>query len=161
MESSGDRKERLVKLLINEPFSLPEEKVRGESLKLYVQAILHSSLSNELNAKRDTNIYKSYRRLAFLGDAVIEISVREHLYRTDQIDEKHLTLVKQRYVSREDISKSLKKKNIDKELIELCLRSNNIGNNAESEMFEALVGAVYLEEGYKKAEDIVKKILII
>ncbi|MBE6533019.1 MAG: ribonuclease III [Ruminococcaceae bacterium] len=120
-------------------------------------ALTHSSYTNEMR-KRGIKA-SSNERLEFLGDAVLEIVISEHLYSSfSKYREGALTKMRQRLVCEKTLARIANTLDIGSYL--------NLGNGEESadlrhrpkvlaDALEALIGAVYLdslakgEEGYK------------
>ena len=156
-------KEKAIKVLLGAaPFDL---ECKEEHMKLYKEAFTHASISNELERGGGKKQVESYERLAYLGDAVIYLVAAEHLYRSPgKLNKGKMTNERQQIVSNECIAKRLKEKNID--LFKLCIHSSGLEENEKnresitSSIFEALIAAIYINEGYIKAEEIVGRILL-
>lgn len=96
-------------------------------------------------------------RLEFLGDAVLESVVSDILFH--HFEKKHegfLTSTRSKIVQRESLNKLAKDLGID-QLVQSSTRNathhSHIGGNA----FEALMGAVYLDKGYKTCQRFIRK----
>ncbi len=118
--------------------------------RLYHLAFTHSSAVRQLPGmgKHQTN-----ERLEFLGDAVLGTVVAEYLFKKYPYEQEgFLTEVRSRIVNRESLNGIALKLGLDK-LVQLdaaqgrAARSRSVNGNA----LEALVGAVYLDLGYKAA----------
>ncbi len=118
--------------------------------RLYHLAFTHSSAVRQLPGvgKHQTN-----ERLEFLGDAVLGTVVAEYLFKKYPYEQEgFLTEVRSRIVNRESLNGIALKLGLDK-LVMLdaaqgrAARSRSVNGNA----LEALVGAVYLDLGYKAA----------
>ncbi|WP_299128520.1 ribonuclease III [uncultured Winogradskyella sp.] len=115
---------------------------------LYIKAFTHRSMN--IKDKKGNPI--NYERLEFVGDAMISSVIAAYLY--EQVphgDEGYLTKMRSKVVSREhlnDLGKDLKL--ID--LVKSRIPKSNFGNNIHGNLFEALVGAIYLDKGYKVCE---------
>lgn len=114
-------------------------------IAIYKQALSHSSnaLQTE-NGKRLNN-----ERLEFLGDAIIEAVTSDIVYRHfDKKREGFLTTTRSKLVQRDTLNKMAQEVGLDKLVRTGGHQSGHnsyIGGNA----FEAIVGAVYLDRGYK------------
>jgi ribonuclease-3 len=99
-------------------------------------------------------------RLEYLGDAVLGAIVADYLYeRYPLYGEGDLTKMRSKLVSRVTLLNVGKKMNLDKFLVSQI----NIGVEGKfilGNMVEALVGAVYLDLGYKYAQHFVVNILL-
>ncbi len=118
---------------------------------LLQRALTHSSYNYE---KRQNGL-ENNQRLEFLGDAVLELAVSDHLYRSyPDWDEGELTKTRATVVCENSLAR------IAQELdLGLCL---NMGRGEErsggrerpsilADAFEALLGAIYLDQGLDKA----------
>ena len=115
------------------------------NIELYKQALTHRSVNHKNNEGKNYN----NERLEYLGDAILGAVVGDILYRHfPGKKEGFLTNVRSRVVQRETLGRLAD----DMGLTEL-IKSNLIGKTHNSYMagnaFEALMGAVYLDRGYK------------
>ena len=118
------------------------------NLTLYKMAFRHRSVSIILkNGAKNSN-----ERLEFLGDAVLGCVVAELLFKKYPYQEEgFLTEMRSKIVSRSNLNQLAKKMGLD-ELIEFDNRVVNYPAKQGSllgDAFEALIGAVYLDKGYK------------
>jgi ribonuclease-3 len=113
-------------------------------LTYYKKAFTHRSL--KLVDKKGNPI--NYERLEFLGDAILGSVIASYLYKkVPNGDEGYLTQMRSKVVSREHLN-SLGK---DLDLIRFVksnIGNNQISNNIHGNIFEALIGAIYLDRGY-------------
>ncbi len=132
-------------------FFLQVDKIIGFKPKkqnLYIKAFTHRSMN--IKDKKGNAI--NYERLEFVGDAMLSSVIAAYLY--EQVphgDEGYLTKMRSKVVSREHLNELGK----DLKLIDLVqskIPKNNFGNNIHGNLFEALVGAIYLDKGYKICE---------
>ena len=124
-------------------------KLNFKNLELLNQAFLHTSYIFE--EKKDR--IESYERLEFLGDAVLKLTVSNLLYNTyPNSMEGKLTEKRAIIVSDKTIAEFAKTLGLD----DLILVGKCEGDDKKESIlacsFEALLGAIYLEKGYKKAE---------
>ena len=119
-----------------------------KNIRLYRLAFTHSSAVRQQPAigRHQTN-----ERLEFLGDAVLGTVVAEYLFKKYPYEQEgFLTEVRSRIVNRESLNGIALKLGLDG-LVQLdvaqgrAARSRSVNGNA----LEALVGAVYLDLGYK------------
>ena len=118
------------------------------NLELYKLALLHKSM-----LKTDSQGHHlDNERLEFLGDAIIEAVVSNYLFRKYQEEQEgFLTTMRSKLVRRStlnQISKRIGLDNLIKASITAGTHNSFIGGNA----FEALVGAAYLDRGYRKCQ---------
>jgi ribonuclease-3 len=121
-------------------------------------AFLHSSYANERQDPRGSN-----ERLEFLGDAVIDLAITQHLYKQfPHADEGQLTKAKSVAVSRPMLGEKAKELNLQRflrlgkgeESNQGRTRPTNLGN-----ALEALVAVIFLEKGFAQASRFVVGIL--
>ena len=114
-----------------------------------------------MNIKNREGNAINYERLEFLGDAMLGAVIGAHLYlEVPSGDEGYLTKMRSKIVSREhlnELGKDLKL--ID--LIESKITATQFGDNIHGNLFEALVGAIYLDKGFKYCEKFIYKRVII
>ncbi len=132
-------------------------KIKPKNIGLYKTAFSHSSYANEHKAKQD------YERLEFLGDAVVDLVVADYLYSNKKENEGEMTKVRASYVCENALYE-----------YSMSLGLNNyikVGHGEEKEggkfkkaivadIFEALVGAIYVDLGYATARKTVLSIIV-
>lgn len=99
-------------------------------------------------------------RLEFLGDAVLELVVTDHLYRKYKDNEGVLTTYRSALVKGEHLAKISKDIGLDACLVMSRGEEKSGGRDKGyllANAFEALIGAIYLDQGYKAAEDFIKE----
>lgn len=121
---------------------------KPKNLDIYVKAFLHRSA----NVKDSDGIPMNYERLEFLGDSMLGTIISKYLYiEVPEGDEGYLTKMRSKIVSREHLNELGK----DLELIrfvESRIPKSHFGDNIHGNVFEALVGAIYLDRGYRYCE---------
>ncbi|MDG5490955.1 ribonuclease III [Psychroserpens sp. SPM9] len=129
-------------------------KVKNKSL--YIKAFTHRSMN--IKDKKGNAI--NYERLEFVGDAMLSAVIAAYLFeKVPHGDEGYLTKMRSKVVSREHLNELGKElKLID--LVESKIPKSNFGNNIHGNLFEALVGAIYLDKGYKYCEQFIYKRVI-
>lgn len=139
------------------------EKKLGLEFKnknLLLQALCHRSYLNEHPEwKLGDN-----ERLEFLGDAVIEILVTEYLFsKFPEEGEGFLTSLRSAVVNSQNLSSLAEKLELQKYLLlSKGEEKNRLQKSKQSilaDAFEALVGAIYLDQGKEKAKKFLEKIL--
>ena len=114
------------------------------NLALYKQAMMHSSMA-ETN---EQGIKESYERLEYLGDAVLGLIVAEYLYSHYPFKEEgFLTEIRSKIVSREALNNLGIKIGL-RELVQYNQKSRT-SKSVYGDAIEALIGAVYLDHGFK------------
>lgn len=115
-----------------------------KNILLYQTAFTHKSMGLKCS---DGNII-SYERLEFLGDAILGAIIAEYIYNeVPSGDEGYLTKMRSKIVSREHLNELGQ----DFGLLNYArtqVPQKHFGNNIYGNLFEALVGAVYLDRGY-------------
>jgi ribonuclease-3 len=123
------------------------------NLELFKLAFYHRSSQNGQDQPSNNE------RLEYLGDAMLSSIVAEYLYKKYPYqDEGFLTKMRSKIVKRDTLNEIGDKMGLDvllKEFNSTRLSKSMLGNAVE-----ALVGAIYLQYGYKKTEKfVVRKIL--
>jgi len=141
-------------------FFLLLNKILGYKVKnkpLYIKAFTHRSM----NIKDDEGNPVNYERLEFVGDAILGSVIAHYLYEeVPHGDEGYLTKMRSKVVSREHLNELGKElKLID--LVESNIPKSNFGSNIHGNLFEALIGAIYLDKGYKFCEDFIHNTIIV
>ena len=120
-------------------------KIRDKAV--FATAFLHSSYINS-----DSDIDSlSNERLEFLGDAVLELIVREFMYKEyPKMDEGELSLIRSVLVSKKVLAEKALHINLGKYILLGYGEEKTGGRKKESilaDVFEAVVGAIYLDSG--------------
>lgn len=130
---------------------------KPKEIKYFKRAFTHRSM----NIKDSKGNPFNYERLEFLGDAMLSSVIASHLYlEVPSGDEGYLTKMRSKIVSREhlnELGKGLKL--ID--LVASKIPAGQFGDNIHGNLFEALVGAIFLDKGYKSVEKFIFKRVII
>lgn len=120
------------------PSALP---LKPEEIELYKEALTHAS----------GNTWPNNLRLAFVGDAVLELIIRKHLF------QEHPTWVHGRLTetcnkikSNENFAKIAEKIGFERYMDIVDLPTDNIKLRAG--VIEAVFGAIYLKRGFKEAK---------
>ena len=127
------------------------------SEKVYNTAFSHSSYVNENNLKAD------YERLEFLGDAVLELISSDYLYNNLNIKEGDMTKLRASYVCEDACFKYASDLDFSNYI--------RVGHGEEkdggrykkvilADIFEAFIGALYLDQGFEKTKEVVLNIIV-
>ncbi len=123
------------------------------------QAVVHRSFLNENTEFR----LGHNERLEFLGDAVLELVVTEHLYKTYPNPEGELTNWRASLVNAKMLAQLSKELNVENYLYMSRGEEKDVNSKARdyilANAFEAIVGAIYLDRGYRTCFRFLKKIL--
>ena len=134
--------------------------VQFSDKKLLTQAFIHRSYINE-NPKTGL---EHNERLEFLGDAVLELVVTDFLHRTypDQ-DEGDLTAYRAALVNSHTIADAARELSMNEYLLLSKGESKDTGKARHyilANTFEAVVGAIYLDQGYTAAAKFIADFLL-
>ncbi|MES2573444.1 MAG: ribonuclease III [Bacteroidota bacterium] len=128
-----------------------------KNLENYKKAFTHRS-SNKLDGQGNAI---NYERLEFLGDAMLSSVIAAYLYTEAPAgDEGYLTKMRSKIVSREHLNELGKDLNLI-QYIESKVPVQHFGENIHGNIFESLVGAIYLDRGYEFCEKFIQKRVII
>lgn len=128
------------------------------NIDLYRTAFAHKS--HEYRSKKTGNKPLNNERLEFLGDAVLETVVSHIVYRKyPNKREGFLTNTRSKIVSRESLGKLAKELGIDR-LIQSQTHGRTHNSYLEGNSFEALMGAIYLDRGFRYAFQFIEKRII-
>jgi ribonuclease III len=130
--------------------------VKFEKIELLQQAVTHRSYLNENRSYTlDHN-----ERLEFLGDAVLELVVTEHLYNNYENPEGELTSWRSALVNGEMLAKIASEIGIEKYLLMSRGEAKDAGRARQyllANAMEAIIGAIYLDQGYAAAQKFILK----
>lgn len=136
---------------------LQEQSVPCQDLELMATALTHPSYAQE------SNLVTNNQRLEFLGDAVLSFVVAEYLYtHYPQQAEGELTKIRARVVCEPALSKVAGQLNLGQYLLLGKGEEKSGGRNRQSilaDAVEAVIGAVYLNQGYKAARKFILEYL--
>ena len=130
---------------------------KPKEIKYYRKAFTHRSM----NVRDSKGNPFNYERLEFLGDAMLSSVIASHLYlEVPSGDEGYLTKMRSKVVSREhlnELGRDLKLIN----WVDSKIPAGQFGDNIHGNLFEALVGAIFLDRGYKYCEKFIDTRVII
>lgn len=140
------------------------EKLTGHpagALALYAQALTHRSV---LRSAEEASPLRSNERLEFLGDAILGSIVADALFRQfPKQDEGYLTRLRSRLVSGKALAGSAQALGLGTHL-HLSDNLDRAGGRANrtvlSDAFEALIGALYLDQGFEAARAFVERTVL-
>ena len=147
---SKERKSQLVKFC-------KSVKISFNNLDLLNQAFCHRSITNEVK------YFKNNERLEFLGDSVLGMVTASYLYNHYDIVEGDLAKIKSVVVSEKVLSEIALEINIQNLLI-LGKGEEKSGGRKKpailADCMEAIIGAYYLDSGFKSVEKYVLSFMI-
>lgn len=124
-------------------------------------ALTHSSYSNELKLNKTDN----YERLEFLGDAVLELSVSEYLYENNPLmHEGNMTKLRASLVCEPTLAYCAREAFDLGEYLLLGkgeeMTGGRLRDSIISDVFEAIIGAIYLDGGFEPAKEFIEKFVL-
>lgn len=123
---------------------------------LYELAFIHKSASLSDTKGNPVN----YERLEYLGDAVLGVIVAEFLYlKFPDRNEGFLTKMRSKIVNGEHLSVLTQHLGLE-QLLDNRLQNEQANRHILGDTFEALIGAIYLDKGYRRCRRFVLKKVI-
>lgn len=110
-------------------------------ISLLKLAFTHSSYANEANIRSNEN-------LEFLGDSILNFIIAEYLYMRLNADEGILTVLRSKIVSESPLALAIDKLAVAEHLhasINDARGKRVISSSIKSDLFEAIVGAIYVD----------------
>ena len=128
-----------------------------QTIFYYQKAFTHRST----NRMDPTGNPMNYERLEFLGDAMLSAVIAAHLYNEVPAgDEGYLTKMRSKIVSREHLNELGRDLDLIK-FVDSKVPTQHFGENIHGNIFEALVGAIFLDKGYDFCEKFIRKSVIV
>ena len=126
------------------------------NIEIYQQALLHKSSSIKAGKGRLLN----NERLEFLGDAILDAIVADIVYKKfEGKREGFLTNTRSKIVQRETLNRVAVEIGLDK-LIKYTTRQSSHNSYMCGNAFEALIGAIYLDRGYRACKKFMEERII-
>ncbi len=128
-----------------------------KNISYYQKAFTHRSLKKV----DESGVPINYERLEFLGDAMLGSIIASYLYKkVPNGTEGYLTQMRSKIVSREHLNELGKDLNLIR-FVKSNITQENIGDNIHGNIFEALIGAIYLDRGYNYCKKFIYENVII
>lgn len=122
------------------------------NITIYKKAFTHRS-SNQTDG---SGVPINYERLEFLGDAMLSAVIAAYLFsEVPNEDEGYLTKMRSKIVSREHLNELGKDLKLV-QFVESKVPLQHFGENIHGNIFESLVGAIYLDRGYSFCEKFIQ-----
>jgi ribonuclease-3 len=131
-------------------------RIEFNNKDLLQQALVHRSYLNENPDFR----LKDNERLEFLGDAVLEMVVTEYLYQNYPNPEGELTNWRAALVNAKMLAQVADQLKLNNYLLLSRGEAKDTGRARRyilANTFEALIGAIYLDQGYEKAKEFIER----
>jgi ribonuclease-3 len=127
--------------------------------KLFLQALLHRSYLQFLEEQWNSN-----ERLEFLGDAILNFVVAEHLFVIyPEMEEGELTKLRSRLVNRKILAQRAKDLHLSDYMLLSSSAAQSIDNGSESiiaDAVESVIGAIYLDGGLEASQKFIYTTLL-
>src|SRR4030042_3899612 len=131
-------------------------KIKFKNLDLLRTAVTHRSYLNENRGyKLDHN-----ERLEFLGDAVLELIVTDHLYLNYPNPEGEVTNWRAALVNKDMLSSVSRQLGVENFLLMSRGEAKDVGRARDyllANAFEAIIGAIYLDQGHDSAKKFISE----
>ena len=121
--------------------------------KLLDVALTHSSYSNEHECE-------NYERLEYLGDAVLQLIVSEYLYKNSSDAEGVMSKTRASYVCEKALAEYAKKVGYIDYIKVGHGQVGNVNDTIIADIFEAILGAIYLDQGFMTAKKYIHEVVI-
>ena len=152
------RKIRLLKYKKKEPY-LSIYRITGffpNDIQIYQQAFLHKSSFVEDDCGKCVN----NERLEFLGDAILDAIIADIVYKHfPSKREGYLTNTRSKIVNRDTLNHIAQELGIDK-LVKYTAKVTTHNSYICGNALEALIGAVYLDQGYERCFDFIQRVFM-
>lgn len=127
--------------------------IKSGNIFVYELAFRHKSVAGEIKS----GFKDSYERLEFLGDAILGLVVAEFLFKKYPFkSEGFLTNLRSKIVCGKFLTKISLKLGLDKHILIQNNQNINIMLSAQSDVLEAVLGAIFIDKGY----EITRKVII-
>ncbi len=145
---------------VNKQLTKSLKKVLGfnpKNISLYIAAFTHKSVEH---SDCPQLIIENNERLEFLGDAILDAVISDLLFkRFPTANEGFLTQMRTKIVNGKSLSELSRKLNVDKLII--VKSDRDMTERIFEDAFESLIGAIYLDKGYKAVQNFIsQKVLV-
>lgn len=136
---------------------LKKLNIEPNDIALYNRAFIHSSYAYE------HDMIPNYERLEFLGDAVLELVISDYLYNVKELEEGQMTRMRATYVCENALHEYALSLNFS-DYVKLGHGEEQNGGKYRkailADIFEAFIGAIYLDQGLQKVKEVINLIII-
>jgi len=127
--------------------------IKIKNQELLLEALTHSSYSHEHHVK-------NYERLEFLGDAVLQILMSDYLYKNMDLSEGDMSKTRASYVCESACAKYAEVIGFQSYIRVGHGQLNNINDTIVADIFESIMGCIYLDQGLSAAKKIFDMVII-
>lgn len=132
-------------------------KFSPKNIERYRKAFTHKSVHQVDKSGNPIN----YERLEFLGDSILGSVIASYLYKkVPEGTEGYLTQMRSKIVAREHLNELGKDLNLIR-FVKSNVDKANTGDNIHGNIFEALIGAIYLDKGYNTCKKFIYRRVIV
>ena len=132
-------------------------KFSPRKINKYKKAFTHRSV--QMTDKKGNPI--NYERLEFLGDSILGSVIAAYLYKkVPSGSEGYLTQMRSKIVSREHLNELGKDLNLIR-FVKSNIDQTNVGDNIHGNIFEALIGAIFMDKGYNFCQKFIHQNVIV
>ncbi len=131
-----------------------------KNVDLYIEAMTHRSYLNE----NKSHPHPHNERLEFLGDAVLELVVTEHLFRNFDNPEGEMTAWRAALVNGEMLAQVAREIGVEPFLMMSKGEAKDTGRARSyllANSIESIIGAIYQDHGYDEAKNFIVRFIIV
>ncbi len=128
-------------------------------INMLKNALTHSSYANEIKLKKVSN----NERLEFLGDAVLELTSSDYIYRNNQMSEGEMSRLRASIVCEPTLAMCARSFGLQKYI--MLGKGEELTGGRErdsiiSDACEALIGSIYIDGGFANAKEFIEKFIL-
>lgn len=131
--------------------------IKPNDVSLFKHAFSHSSFVNEIKGN-----HNDYERIEFIGDGVLDLVVADLIFRKHKnLDQGIMSKLRSHLVRKESLANYARKYGLGEAILLGNGEKINGGNNLDKileDVFEAFIGAIYLDQGFDKVYGIIERI---
>ena len=133
--------------------------VKFSNRDLLRQALTHESFVNEWVSESTVDGVRSYERLEYLGDAVLNFTVANALFQSsDDASEGEMSIGRAHIVCKESLANAAQCLDLGDHILRgkgEASFSPNIRESVLEDSFEAIIGAIYVDQGYDATKEFI------
>lgn len=128
-------------------------------INMLKNALTHSSYANEIKLKKVSN----NERLEFLGDAVLELTSSDYIYRNNQMSEGEMSRLRASIVCEPTLAMCARSFGLEKYI--MLGKGEELTGGRErdsiiSDACEALIGSIYIDGGFANAKEFIERFIL-